>query len=121
MKIVLIGVVFLNFHIGLQAQYCAELIDFVKTQNLGDIYSTYESKDICTVTFYDFMIESEMYHFAIVRFKERVNNSDEIIYRVGPKTKLRYSLDHYKDPFKAFQKHIQPYDDRLKCQKILFN
>lgn len=116
MKKILFYLILIFGSINGNAQSCEEMMDFVKSKSYGSTYTSYNSDAIFKVTFYDVMIDYQTYYFAIVCFKKEYSYScNEYIYQVASSTKFNYSLDHYESAGKAFQKHIQPYNDNLGC------
>ena len=116
MKKYLMLLVFIIVTINSYSQTCSEIMDFVKSKSSGTTYTSYDSEAISKVTFYNVYVDSKTLYFAIVCFKKKYSLScSEYIYQVGSNTKFNYSLDHYDSAGKAFWKHIQPYNENLKC------
>lgn len=99
-----------------QAQSCQEILNHVKSENYGTTYNSYNSDAISSVTFYDVLIDYQMYYFAIVCFKNEYSyGCSEYIYQVASNTKMYYSMNYYSSAGEAFWKYIQPYNDNLGC------
>lgn len=58
------------FSVGIEAQSCEEMMDFVKSKSYGSTYSSYNSNAISRVTFYSVYVY-KTYYFAIVCFKRK--------------------------------------------------
>ncbi len=102
--------------INANAQSCQEIIEYVKSNGYGTTYRSYDSEAISKVTFYSVSVDYKTLYFAIVCFKQDYSYScSEYIYQVASNTKFNYSLDHYDSAGKAFWKHIQPYNQNLRC------
>ena len=113
-NILILFLIFTAYQI--QAQSCAEMMEFVKSKSYGTTYNSYSSTAISKVTFYDVMIDYKTYYFAIVCFKKEYSYScNEYIYQVGSNTKMYYSMNYLNSAGKAFWKYIQPYNENLDC------
>ena len=99
------------------SQSCEEYMDFVKSENYGSTYTSYNSDAISKVTFYDVLIDYQTYYFAIVCFKgnQYSYSCSEYIYQVSSNTKMNYSMNYLNSAGKAFWKYIQPYNQNLGC------
>ena len=92
---------------------CSDLIKYVKSNDYGRTYYSYDSDAITQVTFYKITDNNyNTYYFAIVQFTSSYTN---YIYQVGPNTQLNYSMDYMDSAGKAFWKYIQPYNENLNC------
>ena len=100
----------------LNAQSCQKMIDYVKLDNYGTTYTSYDSTAISKLTFYTKQVDYQSYYFAIVCFKKEYSYScNEYIYQVGSSTKLNYALNYLDSAGKAFWKYIKPYNENLNC------
>jgi hypothetical protein len=117
MKKLILSLFLTLFTLGLYAQSCEEIMEFVKSKDYGTTYTSYNSTAISKVTFYSVYIDYQTHYFAIVCFKpnEYSYNCSEYIYKVGSNTKLNYSMNYYDSAGKAFWKYIEPYSDVLGC------
>ncbi|WP_418639455.1 hypothetical protein [Winogradskyella sp.] len=116
MKRLFLSLFFLVAVVHVKGQTCDEMITFVKEESVGVTYSSYTSKAISKVTFYDMVIDYKTYYFAIVCFKKQYGyGCNEYIYQVGSNTKFNYSLHYLNSAGKAFWKYIQPYNKSLEC------
>lgn len=115
-KTTLLSIAFAFTIAAANAQSCKEIMDYVKSKSYGMTYNSYNSEAISKVTFYEITIDYETQYFAIVCFKKEYSYScSEYIYKVGPRTKLYYSMDYIESAGKAFWKYIEPYSKVLGC------
>ncbi|TVZ26702.1 hypothetical protein JM83_1689 [Gillisia sp. Hel_I_86] len=120
MKQIFLLVIFIFFSLGLKAQSCEELIDFVKSNDYGTTYNSPLSEAISKVSFHKVFIDFDTYYFAIVCFKSKYSyGCNEYLYQVGSNTKLNYTMNYLDSAGKAFWKYIQPYHENLECSPSL--
>lgn len=100
-----------------KAQTCDEIMEYVKKEGgFGATFTSYNSEAISKVTFYEMTIDYSTHYFAIVCFKKQYSfNCSEYIYKVGPTTKMNYSMNYINSAGKAFWEYIQPYNNNLGC------
>ena len=113
----LIIIILLFFSIyELKAQSCEEIMEFVKSQGYGSVFTSYNSDAISKVTFYEIRVDYKTLYFAIVCFKQKYSfDCNEYIYQVGSTTKMYYSMNYFNSAGEAFWEYIQPYSDNLGC------
>ncbi len=114
MKPILFSLILIFGASNINAQSCDELMESVKS-NYGTTYSSYTSKAISEVTFYDVTIDYQTYYFAIVCFKNNSYGCNEYIYQVSSSTKMNYSMYYLTSAGKAFWKYIEPHNKNLGC------
>lgn len=116
MKVALLLII-LQFTLNIYSQTCEELMEFVKSENYGTTYRSYDSDAISKVTFYNVSIDYQSYYFAVVCFKRNnySYNCSEYLYQVASNTKSYYSMNYRESAGKAFWKYIQPYNETLDC------
>jgi hypothetical protein len=92
---------------------CSKLKDYVESKDYGITYYSYSSSAVDKVSFHSVTDDSyNTHYFAIVNF---VSSFTEYIYQVDSSTKFDYSMDYLSSAGKAFQVHIQPYNEILGC------
>ncbi|MFW5983257.1 MAG: hypothetical protein ACOCQ4_02060 [bacterium] len=103
--------------IGLKAQKCEEIMEYVKNEGgNGTTYTSYNSDAISKVTFYQTTVDYNTLYFAIVCFKQDYSyGCSEYIYQVGSNTKFNYSINYLNSAGKAFWEYIQPHNENLGC------
>ena len=101
---------------SIQAQSCAEVMEYVKAKGYGTTYYSYNSDAISKVTFYEITADYTTLYFVIVCFKQKYSYScSEYIYQVTSSTKMYYSMNYYNSAGQAFWKYIQPHNKNLRC------
>ncbi|APY00544.1 hypothetical protein [Lacinutrix venerupis] len=116
MKTFLLSLILILSLLKINAQSCQDMIDFVKKDNYGTTYTSYNSEAISKVTFYNKTLNYNTYYFAIVCFKTKYSYScSEYIYQVASNTKYNYSQNYLNSAGKAFWKYIKPYNEILEC------
>ncbi len=115
MKKIYCIIFFFAIVLKLNSQTCTEVMEYVKAESYGTTYYSYSSDAISKVTFYTVYIDTQVYYFAIVCFKNNSYGCSEYIYQVGSNTKLNYSLNYNKSAGEAFWEYIEPYNDNLGC------
>ena len=112
-KVVLLFLFVLSAQISNAQMSCTELIEHLETGWDGNIYTSYDSEAISSITFYAIIDDDGYeYHYAIVVF---TSSDTQYIYQVDSFTENDYSWDSSDSAGKAFWKHIQPYNDNLDC------
>jgi hypothetical protein len=111
-KLIIIIIFLVSQNIIYSQSDCSELIKYVKSEDYGSTYYSYNSDAITKVTFYDVTENFQTYYFAIVKFKDSYK---EYIYQVGSNTKFNYSLHYLESAGKAFWEYIQPYNENIQC------
>ena len=102
--------------IGVKAQSCDEIMEYVKSEGYGTTYTSLGSDAISKVTFYQISVDYKTLYFAIVCFKKEYSFScSEYIYQVGSNTKFYYSINYLNSAGKAFWEYIQPHHKNLGC------
>jgi hypothetical protein len=116
MKKLVLSISVLIFSVGMEAQSCEEMMDFVKSKSYGNTFYSPSSEAISWVTFYDIYVDYKSYYFAIVCFKRKYTyQCSEYIYQVASNTKMYYSMNYMDSAGKAFWDYIQPYNENLEC------
>ncbi|WP_418502500.1 hypothetical protein [Flagellimonas sp.] len=116
MKKLVLSIFVLLFWVGMKAQSCEEMMDFVKSKSYGSTFYSPNSEAVSRVTFYDIYLDYKSYYFAIVCFKRKyAYQCSEYIYQVASNTKMYYSMNYMDSAGKAFWKYIQPYNENLGC------
>lgn len=116
MKKLVLSIFVLLFWVGMEAQSCEEMMDFVKSKSYGSTFYSPSSEAISRVTFYDIYVDYKLYYFAIVCFKRKyAYQCSEYIYQVASNTKMYYSMNYMDSAGKAFWDYIQPYNENLGC------
>jgi hypothetical protein len=104
------------FSVGIEAQSCEEMMEFVKSESYGSTFHSYDSDAISKVTFYSVYMDYKTYYFAIVCFKRKyAYQCSEYIYQVASNTQTNYTMNYRQSAGKAFWKYIQPYNKNLGC------
>lgn len=115
-RLAIMAVLFHFYAASVSAQSCQDFIDFVKSEDRGTTYNSYNSEAISRVTFYDIRIDYQRYYFAIVCFKNKYTyNCTEYIYQVASNTRVNYSIYYLSSAGEAFWNYIQPYSNVLGC------
>lgn len=107
-------ILFLSFSTyGYSQTSCFEMLQTVKSEDIGTTYYSSGSEAITKVSFHQVTTNDyQTYYFAVVQF---TSSYQEYIYQVGSNTKANYSSAYSNSAGKAFYEYIYPYRNVLGC------